>query len=109
MATYKCAHCGLVAGDLAGGYAGVSDADGKLARVCHPNATGRPDCYRRITVYREPLGALLDADPKPDGLADRRPVEDDKDWLNVRGALADVWDGEPAEVTIRRQRDEGWD
>lgn len=27
------------------------------------------------------------------------------DWLSARGALADVWDGEPAEAAIRRIRD----
>ena len=31
------------------------------------------------------------------------------DWPGPPGVLADTWDGEPAEVSIRRQRDEGWD
>lgn len=61
-----CAHCGLTCGNYEGGYASLN-----FAPLCHPNAAGRPDCYRRVTVYGEPLGALRDVTPKPDGI----------DWL----------------------------
>lgn len=53
----RCAHCGRVCGDFAGGYAAVNNK-----HVCHPNAHGRPDCYRLVTVYHEPIGALRDPD-----------------------------------------------
>jgi hypothetical protein len=33
-----------------GGYASV----GRIG-VCHPNVTGRPDCYTLITRYRHPI------------------------------------------------------
>ena len=45
----RCAHCGRpgpLYGRLAGGQ-----------RVCHGDEG--PDCYRRVTVYKEPVGALL--------------------------------------------------
>ena len=49
------------------------------------------------------------AEAKAAGRLDEDGPEPDPDWLKAKGVLADVWDGEPAEVTIRRQRDEGWD
>jgi hypothetical protein len=49
---YLCEHCGRLAGNYGGGWAAVGEA-----RVCHPNVAGRPDCYRLITVYGEPVGA----------------------------------------------------
>lgn len=67
--TRTCAHCGQVCGDYEGGYGAVTADDGTLLPLCHPNAPGRPDCYRRVTVYHESLGALLDADPKPDRIS----------------------------------------
>ncbi len=51
--------------------------------------TGRPTAIRQIT----------DVVPLPE----RGPDE----WREAIGALADVWDGEPAEETIRRIRDAG--
>jgi hypothetical protein len=66
---YVCAHCGLVCGGFAGGFGGISDS----RAVCHPNDTTRPDCYRRITVYQEPVGILIDVNPKPAGITDIRP------------------------------------
>ena len=66
--TATCAHCGQACGDYAGGHAGVTDAAGDLVPVCHPNDPGRPDCYRRVSVFGELLGALRDRDPKPAGL-----------------------------------------
>lgn len=51
-APYLCAHCGRPMGDFEGGYGTIGDGE----RVCHPNAQGRPDCYRLITTYHEVLG-----------------------------------------------------
>jgi hypothetical protein len=51
------------------------------------DASGRPVTIRDITDI------VL--------LPERAPDE----WLSTRGAMADVWDGEPAEVTIRKIRD----
>lgn len=63
----KCAHCGQVCGDYAGGLAGVM-GHGLALVLCHPNDPARPDCYRRVTVYHEEIGALKQADPKPAGI-----------------------------------------
>lgn len=49
-----CAHCGRPMNDYAGGF-GMSQ--GKP--LCHPNEQGRPDCFRLVTVYHEPIGAQL--------------------------------------------------
>lgn len=68
MTTWACAHCGQVCGDYAGGSGSVTFDSGPLVRLCHPDDPARPDCYRRVTVYREPLGALIGADPKPPGV-----------------------------------------
>lgn len=56
---YLCEHCGRLAGNYGGGWARVGEA-----RVCHPNVAGRPDCYRLITVYGEPVGSRR---PAPGG------------------------------------------
>lgn len=66
--TWTCAHCGLPCGDYDGGYATVTFDGGEPVHVCHPNDPTRPDCMRRLSVYREPLGALIGVDPKPAGL-----------------------------------------
>jgi hypothetical protein len=58
-----CVHCGLPRT----GYAFVPGGV-----VCHTAAITLPDCYRRITVYGELLGALRDADPVPSGIHDIR-------------------------------------
>lgn len=70
--TWKCAHCGQVCGDYAGGYGAITDQEGVLHGACHPNDETRPDCYRRITVYREPVGALVGMEPLPAGVEDIR-------------------------------------
>jgi hypothetical protein len=76
MAEYTCAHCGLTAGNLAGGYAGVRGPDGSLVRVCHPNDPSRPDCYRRVTIWAEPLGTLRGRSPLPPGITGISPEDD---------------------------------
>lgn len=51
-----CGHCGATdVGSPAAGYArgAITTATGVVgATLCHPNETGRPDCYRLVTVYR---------------------------------------------------------
>ena len=64
----ECAHCGQVCGDYAGGWSSVTRPDGSMAPLCHPNDPERPDCYRRVTVYHEPLGTLLGVRPLPAGV-----------------------------------------
>lgn len=57
-----CVHCGRPGGEAwIGGHMWSG-------QVCHPNTGEQPDCYRRITVYAEPVGALLAADPMPWGI-----------------------------------------
>ena len=48
--TRACVHCGRTCGDMDGGMAIVNGQP-----VCHPNAEGRPDCYRMATIYGHPL------------------------------------------------------
>jgi hypothetical protein len=55
MATFICDHCGRVAGDFAGGSGSGNLINGRVYRVCHPNAPGRPDCYKLVRY--EPLGS----------------------------------------------------
>lgn len=75
-----CAHCGQRCGDYAGGLGGILTADGGID-LCHPNGVPpagpvtRPDCYRRVTVYGEPLGALVNVEPKPAGIEDIHVAE----------------------------------
>lgn len=46
-----CAHCGADdVGTFEAGFAGVGDD-----YLCHPNAPGRSDCYRLVTVYKHPM------------------------------------------------------
>ena len=53
-----CGHCGR---DGAGASAyGVP--------LCHTDDPGLPDCYRRVTVYHEQLGALRVLEPLPAGV-----------------------------------------
>jgi hypothetical protein len=55
-----CAHCGRPCGDYAGGHGSVWHVNEKRAtHLCHPNASGRPDCYHLVTVHGEELGARL--------------------------------------------------
>jgi hypothetical protein len=59
-----CGHCGL---DPAAGYATGPDG----TRLCHPDDPRLPDCYRRVTVWHEPLGRLRGTEPKPPGIEGR--------------------------------------
>ena len=70
--TWTCAHCGQRCGDYAGGYGAITGTDGAIHASCSPTDHARPDCYRRITVYNEPVGALLGVEPKPAGVEDIR-------------------------------------
>lgn len=55
-----CAHCG----EKLQGHATVGEAT-----VCHPgNPSLFPDCYRRISLYGEPLSVLRDVRPLPCGV-----------------------------------------
>lgn len=69
-----CEHCG----EPMQGWALVNDA-----RVCHPwfPGPGLPDCYRRVTVYRETLGALKTVRPLPDGITDL--IDGWRDFLGI--------------------------
>ncbi len=66
-----CGHCGATdVGGRAAGWAKVGQSP-----LCHPNDTGRPDCYRLVTVYRHRLyqdGGRCPCDgtlgPPPDGV-----------------------------------------
>ena len=58
-----CDHCGL---NLLG-YGSVSFG-GTIVKLCHTRAIGRPDCYRRVTVYHEPLGVLKNINHVPEGV-----------------------------------------
>lgn len=53
---YHCDHCGRPCGDFAGGHGAAGDGRGGTVHLCHPNEKGRPDCYRRVTVFGERLG-----------------------------------------------------
>jgi len=52
------------------GHCGRADATASACGVplCHPNDPALPDCYRRVTVYSEPVGAFLGDGPKPAGV-----------------------------------------
>jgi hypothetical protein len=38
--------------------------------LCHTDDPVRPDCYRRVTVYGEPVGALLGLEVEAAGIKD---------------------------------------
>jgi hypothetical protein len=61
MTRPDCPHCGEPRAGL-GIFRGV--------RVCHTDLPGRPDCYRRISVWLEMTGALRQVRPLPAGVAD---------------------------------------
>ena len=65
----KCDHCGADPGIA---YGSVSVADDVTYYLCHTGLPGHPDCYRRVTVYKEPIGILKGVTPAPDGINDIR-------------------------------------
>ena len=67
--TDYCAHCG----QPRRGYGGVPGGS-----VCHSSDEGWPDCYRRVTAYHEPLGALRGVDQLPSGVCDIRAALKEK-------------------------------
>lgn len=70
----ECAHCGqeIAAHEKA-------SVPGTMGRgsipVCHPDDLDRPDCYRRVTVYHEPLGVLRGPFALPRGIERIRMTE----------------------------------
>lgn len=54
-----CPHCG----EKRTGWSRIGDTE-----VCHTDEPGKPDCYRRITVYGEPFGVLQHQRPLPVGV-----------------------------------------
>ncbi len=49
--TQTCGHCGATdVGTYAAGYGNAAGSP-----LCHPNESGRPDCYRLVTTHRHPL------------------------------------------------------
>jgi hypothetical protein len=54
----RCGHCGR---DGATAWAAG-------AHLCHTDDPARPDCYRRVTVYAESVGALLGFEVQPAGI-----------------------------------------
>lgn len=72
-----CAHCGA---DLVSGrYGRLEDS----SPVCHPDNPDLPDCYRRVTVYREPLGILKALPDKPPGI--ENIIDGWTAWLDLLG------------------------
>lgn len=74
-----CGHCGR--------HGATAWAEG--VHLCHTGDPALPDCYRRVTVYSEPVGALLGIDPKPGGVRDIRRVEGGSLVVSAELAAAD--------------------
>jgi hypothetical protein len=73
----ECAHCGRE-------LKGCGEVEGNS--VCHPDpAVDFPDCYRRITVYREPIGILKEFEDTPPGVEE--PLTGWKAWSGVQEDL----------------------
>lgn len=67
---YDCYHCGQrCGGRTEGGYGAITGTDGAIHAACSPDdPSTRPDCYRRVTEFHEPVGALRGVEPKPVGV-----------------------------------------
>ena len=63
-----CDHCGQETGIT---YGAIWTGKGDI-KLCHTGYPGRPDCYRRVTVYKEHVGVLKNVHPVPDGINDIR-------------------------------------
>lgn len=48
----------------------MRDQRGKSTALCHPADASLPDCYRRVTVYKEQLGVLVGLATAPPGVKD---------------------------------------
>jgi hypothetical protein len=60
-----CGHCGRQGAEA---YSGPGIYARRGTPLCHPSDTSLPDCYRRVGVWAEPVGALLGYDVKPAGV-----------------------------------------
>jgi hypothetical protein len=74
---WVCYHCGQrCGGRLATGYralTGEVTPDGAIHASCSPDdPDASPDCWRRVTEFHEPAGALRDVRPLPVGVEDIR-------------------------------------
>jgi len=79
---YWCFHCGSrCGGRLDTGYGtltGEFTPDGAIHAACSPDDPDKhPDCFTRVTVHGEPIGALRDVRPLPVGVEDiqKEPVQ----------------------------------
>ena len=77
---WDCFHCGRrCGGRLETGYGALTSEftpDGAIHASCHPDdPTVWPDCYRRVTEFGEPAGALRGIEPLPVGVEDIRKAE----------------------------------
>lgn len=61
----ECQHCGRLGAEAWSG-PGIHARQG--TPLCHPSDASLPDCYRRVSVWAEPVGALLHDGPKPAGV-----------------------------------------
>jgi hypothetical protein len=69
----RCAHCGRVMSNFAGGYSRIG---GKP--LCHPNVTGRPNCYELVDRYKHtmPCDGSLCYEDHPRGILDYIVVDE---------------------------------
>lgn len=71
---WNCYHCGQrCGGRLPAGYGAIIGPDGAIHASCSPDDPAiQPDCYRRVTEFGEPTGALRGVEPKPVGVENIR-------------------------------------
>lgn len=74
LSEWDCYHCGQrCGGRTEGGYRAITGRDGAIHAACSPDDPAkRPDCYRRVTEFGEPAGALVSVEPLPVGIEDIR-------------------------------------
>lgn len=84
---WTCAHCGRTVQ----GYkeAIIRDGRNRSTSLCHPTDASLPDCYRRVVVYKEQVGALMGLATLPIGVKDIvKPVlaepMPELDWNKLR-------------------------
>lgn len=93
---WTCAHCGRASAGHR--EAIVRDPSGQSTPLCHPDLHSLPDCYRRVTVYGEPLGALLGLRALPPGVhsirTERAPRADEIERRNLHSCgCGATWGG----------------